>query len=286
MNIPMNQLEVSIKNNKENGQNFDSSIFISPIFELLNLAILKLVEFAPKIFNVLFNLVTNKEMFLKDRSLKRKSLEIKKTTTKFDSIGYSINRREELKGEDINKKMHGVVIGASGSGKSVLLETLMFEDMRSDKAVIFIDPKADYEGMQRFIDFCKLNNRRHLIFSETYKGEDKIRLNPAKDGSYTQIADRIFKSFSWSEEYYANKSYQVLKLAIKLLMEKEAQINLEVILEKIKELTTLSKSNPHFADINAVDGIITKLSNIVDTDFGAYLKGTDAKSFRELRESN
>lgn len=268
------------KKSQDNGL---GDIFL-PIIELLNFIILALM----KLFIKLTNGALDKYVFKREKpekKIERVDLKTTKSTTKFDSIGYSVNRKRDLENFEINKKNHALVVGASGSGKSVLLDTLMFSDMREGKNVIFVDPKGDNESMERFIELCRMNNKEFAIFSENYHGPEKIGLNPSKEGNYTQIADRVFKSFTWSEEHYGNKSFNGLKLAVKILCETGYDLNLEVILNKLRELTKLSKSDENYLDADKVDGIITKLSNVVDSEFNGMLKGQNSLSFKEMRES-
>ena len=56
------------------------------------------------------------------KKTKRSDLSVKKSTTMFDSIGYSVTQKRELKNNEVNRKKHSVVIGSSGSGKTVLLK--------------------------------------------------------------------------------------------------------------------------------------------------------------------
>ena len=268
------------KKNQDNGL---GDIFL-PFIELLNLLILALI----KLFMKLTEKGLNKYVFKRDEPVKkieRSALRVPKSTTKFDAIGYSVTQKRDLQSFEINKKNHALVVGASGSGKSVLLDTLMFSDMRDGKNVVFVDPKGDNESMERFIELCRMNKKEFAIFSENFEGDEKIGLNPAKEGNYTQIADRIYKSFTWSEEHYANKSFNGLKKAVKLLVDSNHELNLEVILAKIIELTKLNKDHENYLNADKVDGIITKLSNVVDSEFNEMLKGKDALSFKEMRES-
>ncbi len=256
--------------------------FMIPIVELLSIVITKLIEGLAKLTQFGIEKIFKVKLSGDDLKLEKKDLNIHKTTFNFDSIGYSVNNKKEIKALEINKTKHSVVVGASGSGKSVLLDTLMFSDMREDKSVIYIDPKGDNESLERFIDLCRLNNREYLIFSEHYQGENKISLNPVMEGSVNHIADRIFKSFTWSEEYYANKSLQALKRAIKSLKDRNLTIDLNSI---FKELIYLCNSKDKEFKLNRTDieGLLTKLENIIDSDFNESLKGIDSYSFSRLR---
>ena len=258
--------------------------FLIPIVDLMTILITKGIELFGKGVTLIFdkyifvNKVPDLEKVERDHLLKSKG------TNDFDSIGYSITTKRDIKSLDINKSKHSVVVGASGSGKSVLLDTLMFDDMRNGKPVVYLDPKGDNESLERFIELCRMNNREYLIFSEYYDKDNKLKLNPVVEGSVNHIADRVFKSFTWSEEYYANKSQQALKISIKALKENKVPITLKSIYEKIIELTEGKVKAKTVLNRTEIEGLITKLDNIVTSDFGYALEGEDAYSFNQLRE--
>lgn len=229
-----------------------------------------------------FTKVLKKRPFTRLTRLERHQLKNRTTVLDNDALGYSINGRRIISYKELDKRKHTVVVGASGSGKTALLDTLMLGDLQEGKPVIFIDPKGDRGTLEQFINLCRHYSRSYEVFSETYIGKNRLYLNPAKAGSVTQIADRIFKSFSWSEEYYASKCRQALKEAIKSLKSNSEDINLKSIFEK---LTEISDSKEGYTSIKReeIEGLLSKLDNIVDSDFEELLCSKDGKSFHELR---
>jgi conjugal transfer pilus assembly protein TraD len=258
--------------------------FMVPIVDLMTILITKTIELFGKGVTLIFEKYIFKNRVPELEKIEREDLLKNKATNDFDSIGYSITGTKDIKSIDINKSKHSVVVGASGSGKSVLLDTLMFDDMRNGKPVIYLDPKGDNESLERFIDLCRMNKREYLIFSEYYDKDKKLKLNPVLDGSVNHIADRIFRSFTWSEEFYANKSQQALKVSVKALKEKKTPITLKSIYEKVLELTDKKINGKLVLSRAEIEGLITKLDNIVNSDFGEILEGSDAYSFNQLRD--
>ncbi|MFT6632891.1 MAG: hypothetical protein ACJAS4_002859 [Bacteriovoracaceae bacterium] len=266
-------------------ESFDAGMFVMPFVELLNVLVEQGLKLLVKGGEYLFyRLISGGKQTKKVCKVERNLLSKKKTTTLFNSIGYSVTQKRNLKGSEINKTKHSVIVGSSGSGKSVLIDTLMFDDMRNGKPVIFLDPKGDNESMERFISLCKLNRREFSIFSENYKGDEAISLNPVLEGTTTHIADRLFNSFEWSEEYYANKSYQALQKGISLLKKRGMTVTLDSIYRVIFESCRLGKTDKDFIDEKLVDGLMIKLSKIIYSDFSSSLSGENTKSFRQLRD--
>ena len=184
--------------------------------------------------------------------------------------------------KEIDRKVHTLVCGASGYGKSALLDSLMFDDLASGKPVIFIDPKGDYESMKQFINLCRIADRKYHVFSEIYK--DSISLNPVKDGNHNHLADRIHRSFDWSEEHYKTSCYTVLREACSIILEEDIRPSYKSILEKILEISDPYNSNSSYKRKD-IQGIIMRLGNIVDSDFGENLN-EEGLSFREIWNSN
>lgn len=270
--------------NKNKDKNLGLGEFIVPVVDLLSIAITKGIEILAQGLTVFFDKYVFKRESSEIKKIERDDLSRTKKTINFDSIGYSLTSKKLITGKDINKSKHSVVVGASGSGKSVLLDSLMFDDMRIGKPVVYIDPKGDNESLERFIDLCRMNNREYLIFSEYYNKDHELSLNPVLDGSVNHIADRIFKSFTWSEEFYANKSSQALKIAIKDLKDRKDLVTLENIYLKVLELCEKKEEGKSVLNRSEIEGLLTKLDNIVNSDFGEILKGDGAYSFNQLRD--
>ena len=110
-------------------------------------------------------------------------------------------------------KRHNFVVGASGFGKTNLINLLQDNCLKNDKPIIFFDPKGDIEALNMFKQLCEKNKRPCYIFSEHF--DDSISLNPVLEGTVSQISERIMSSFEWSEQFYMNQSRRSLNKALK-----------------------------------------------------------------------
>ena len=218
------------------------------------------------------------------KKIERRSLSKKTATLKDDAIGYSMNNRKLVYGHEIDKSAHTAVIGASGSGKTVLLDALMFEDMRQGKPVVYIDPKGDMGTMNKFIRMCKFTGRDFSVFSEDYYGKGSCSLNPVKDGSASNIADRIQHAFTWSEEHYAQLCRDALGEAVVNLKDDGVEITLRGIFEEISRLSRPTNKRACYQQKD-VQGILSRLQKLINSPFGERLEGDNALSFKEIRES-
>ena len=193
------------------------------------------------------------------KKIERKDLASKKTTTDDNALGYSITQKRVIPMSELDKRKHTLICGASGFGKTVLLDTLMYDDMRKGKPVIFIDPKGDNRSLNQFINLCRLVGREFKVFSEYYEGVGAIALNPAKDGSFTHIADRIHHSFSWSEEHYETLCYRALKRACQIIIKaKKGAVSYESLLGTLLAISSPDAQEREFERKN-IEGIIARL---------------------------
>lgn|GEM_PF-381880 len=278
--------EKTVKNKKNSGD-LGLGEFIVPVMDLLSLLLMKLMDLMAHGLH----LGINKYVFGKIPStdiqkIDREFLKNNKRTLQDEAIGYSLTSKRNLLGSELNKSAHTAIIGASGSGKTVLLDALMYEDMKQGKPVVYIDPKGDNETLLNFINLCKITGREFYIFSEYWNGEGKSHLNPVKDGSSTNIADRIHHSFTWSEEHYAQICHDALEDSISILQGEGQELSIENIYQKLIDISDPKKKDEALYSRNDIQGILSRLKKLIRSDFGPRLKGTTALSFKDIREEN
>ena len=256
------------------------------VFELLNILVTKLIELLSFILIWLVNKGVDQIRGPRVKPLKtvtRKELQNTKSTEKIDALGYSVTQKKEMNLSELDKRRHTMVCGASGFGKTVLLDNLMLGDMIENKPVIFIDPKGDNRSLKQFINLCRVNRSEFQIFSEHYDGYGSVSLNPAKEGSFTHIADRIHQSFHWSEEHYEMLCYRALKRACKIIKKNNRVCSFGSIFNTLNHISDPQNKKKEF-DRKNIEGIITRLENVVRSDFGEKLK-EEGLSLKEVWQS-
>ena len=220
----------------------------------------------------------------KDFKINKEILKRKKTCNGEDDLGYSLNRNKIIKTSDLVKKRHTAIVGASGYGKTVLLDVLMYDDMKKGKPVVFIDPKGDKATLLKFINLCRIAKREFNVFSVGYFDHGKCALNTVADGNVTNIVDRIHSSFKWSEPHYEYKCYEALRDAVKKIKRENRDLSLKEIHQTLLDISTPEAFKKGGHDRNQIQGIITRIGNIIDSEFGPMLDSKDALSFSKIRE--
>lgn len=275
-----------MKNKKSSGD-FGLGEFIVPVMDLLSLALMKLMDLMATGIHLGLNKYVFKRLPTDEiQKIDRNTLKNNRRTLLDEAIGYSLTSKRNILGTELNKSAHTAIIGASGSGKTVLLDALMYEDMKQGKPVVYIDPKGDNETLLNFINLCTITGRDFYIFSDYWNGEGKSHLNPVKDGSSTNIADRIHHSFTWSEEHYAQICHDALEDAVSILQGEDQELSIENIFNKLIDISDPKKKDQALYARNDIQGILSRLKKIIRSDFGPRLKGNNSISFKHIREAN
>lgn len=99
---------------------------------------------------------------------------------------------------------HTHIVGATGSGKTVLIEQLLFSDLARGLGALVIDPKGDREFYERLRSFCKSIGREsdlHLLSAS--RPEETVRWNPCRLGDVSELQSKFFNSSIYDHHFYA-----------------------------------------------------------------------------------
>lgn len=216
-------------------------------------------------------------------------LEDETKVNKFDVFGWSVKRKKVLKLDDIHTARHTIVCGASGSGKTVLMAKLFQKALKSGHSILCIDPKNSDSNLEQLTAICKIYNKKLLVVSPSYTGPNAIKLNPLKDGSYNQIADRFHTSLTWSEEHYKKRSFAATLVAARLIKQKSEIVTFHKLLKRISSLVgekfIMEGIQETFVESD-ISGIKTDLLSIITSEIGSLFCSEDGYSFAELRDMN
>lgn len=92
-------------------------------------------------------------------------------------LGYNVFRgvKKEIRLGDNDRRRHTYIIGQTGTGKSVLLENLAFQDMLDGKGFAFIDPHGD--SVERLIGMVPKERVEDVIYFNPGDMENPLGLN-------------------------------------------------------------------------------------------------------------
>jgi hypothetical protein len=109
---------------------------------------------------------------------------------------------------------HTLVLGTTGSGKTVTVCNIVESAINRGLPLIYIDGKGDYDLAQRVAAYAKEKGRSVAVFS--MKGES-VSYNPLAAGGFTSKKDRIIELREWSEEHYKKLAEGYLQTVFKVL---------------------------------------------------------------------
>lgn len=212
----------------------------------------------------------------------------------------SLYKEETLSEGQLNHHVH--IVGASGFGKSVLLEHIVKDRITKNKGMMFIDLKGDVETIERFKRYAKEVNREHDV--QIFSISDQTissSYNLINEGTATQLRDKIMLSLIWSEEYYKNQSSSfLLKLLIGLCYLRDTislKFNLGTILScfgKLDFLQALIEKVPDSESriklifeecyhilrssdqVKSLQGLRTQLESLIYADLGDLISRRDS----------
>lgn len=158
---------------------------------------------------------------------------------------------------DTARLRHTHIVGATGTGKTVLIEKLLFEDLKRGYGAIIIDPKGERGFYESVKDYCKQIGREadlHLL-SATFPEESAV-WNPCSLGNASELQTKFFNSAIYSEPHYAKACEFGLLQAFRELCQEKEQFNIRDLL---KELETISEDDKN----ETLKGLFFDLNNLV-----------------------
>jgi conjugal transfer pilus assembly protein TraD len=176
-----------------------------------------------------------------------------------ETLGHSINQDAPYKLSYLTPELHTFIIGASGWGKSNLLNILMEDNLKSGRPIIFIDPKGTKEAIKDFKSLCKSYNRKCAIFSE--HSPERMKFNCFSSMNADQALIMLMRSFNWGDspnEYYLNCSREALKKVLNYLYASKQKFGLKEIYKELEAKHATEETK----------GLRTQLHLLVHSIFG------------------
>jgi type IV secretory pathway TraG/TraD family ATPase VirD4 len=121
------------------------------------------------------------------------------------------------------RTMHTQVIGTTNAGKtaSVILPWIV-RDLELGRGMIIVDGKSDRSFLDQLYAHAKAVDRHFdfELFSLACPNASST-FNPFAQGTAEQITERVFSSFSFTDEYYRAIQYAALRTIVALLMDQK-----------------------------------------------------------------
>ncbi len=198
-----------------------------------------------------------------DMKLDLLMLDCERQTWDEEHLGWAVNLERPYPLSYFDPSKNTFIVGASGWGKSNLINILQENCLQKKQAVIFIDPKGSAEAIKNFKKICRYYRRKYYIFSEFDK--EASSFNPIADMTNSQRISMIMRSFDWGSKpnaYYLNESQKALDCVLSELSNKDKEFDLHDVYKKLKSEYNKEETS----------GLLTQLQLLLNSDFGKLFK--------------
>ncbi len=190
---------------------------------------------------------------------------------------------------DRQMSAHGLILGASGAGKTTTLLSILTANVRRGLPVIAIDLKGSPSFARELADAAAQSGRRLRVWSPD--GPD--HWNPLQHGNATELKDKLIATERFTEPHYQRAAERYVQTALKVLLEAHPQRapTLEEVVDLMEpaRLAGLVRRSPgRLAEatndyletltrdqLSAIRGLGTRLAIISESHVGPYLMPDD-----------
>lgn len=174
---------------------------------------------------------------------------------------------------------HTLIVGASGSGKTVTIKQNILQDIKNGRNVIMVNFKPEPDDTEQFALWCKQNNMRFLHFVKGSPSRYQNRANPQGQSYYDPIhetrgeygarADMVLnmRTYDASSDVYRASMQEVLQVLFRAMDEADRdkapsitwddggiyQINSVLKGDNMSELVDACEGKPCYSGIEALN---------------------------------
>lgn len=201
-------------------------------------------------------------------------------------IGHDVKTKEPVRLTAEQLAAHGLIVGASGSGKTTSLLTLLTGAIKQGRAVVVLDLKGSPTVTSALKATAKAAGRPFHLWTLDGPGH----WNPLALGNPTELKDKLISTESWTEPHYQRAAERYLQTALQVLAltEPDQSPSLERVVAMLepKRLAASVGGLPaeraqrireYLAGLtsdqrSAINGLATRLAVISESHTGAYLE--------------
>lgn len=204
-----------------------------------------------------------------------------------------------------DKELNGMclLLGATGTGKTTAMRTLLENPLKNNKPIVIVDGKGSPSFHEEIRKACLINNRNFKLFSISDVDISK-NYNCLRHGGFTELKDKIISIFDWSEEHYKLQAERFLQGVFKLLLMPETKkiiqkenIDLEIlsqflsidnlqnISEHIGEKAQFMKTILNEVEETAIKGLGNRINSICESELNELFKDTNDEKTIDIAES-
>ena len=186
---------------------------------------------------------------------------------------------------------HTLVVGATGSGKTVTQMLMVGRAIERGAGAIVVDPKGDRALRAAICAAAQRTGRRFIEWSP----DGPSAYNPYARGSDTEIADKVLASERFTEPHYQRQAQRYLGHVVRALRSTGAEVSLGRVVDCLDpaRLECLVRSQPEdqarttYAYLDSLTarqrldlaGVRDRLAILSESDVGSWLDPTGDGAF-------
>ncbi len=180
---------------------------------------------------------------------------------------------------------HGLILGASGAGKSTTLLRILTDRIRRERPVLAIDMKGSPAFARQLADAAAVAGRPFRLWTP----DGPAHWNPLEHGNATELKDKLIATERFTEPHYQRAAERYVQTVLQVLQQahpdRSPTLQEVVRLMDPTRMASMLRSVPRpLADrvqdyiagltpdqLSAIRGLGTRLAIITESHTGAYL---------------
>ena len=181
---------------------------------------------------------------------------------------------------------HGLILGATGSGKSTSLLSVLCDEIERGAPVIAVDLKGSMQFSQQLAAACQQAGRPFM----EWRPDGPCHWNPLAHGDATELKDKLMGAERFTEPHYQRAAERYLQTAIQVLQATapDRPVTLAAVVglldpQTLKSMLThaprelVHRAGPYITSLNrdqqsAVLGLQSRLAILSESSVGEYLQ--------------
>lgn len=147
-------------------------------------------------------------------------------------IGVDVRTGSVVTLSEQRRSSHVIVLGATGSGKTILLCNQVLHAIRHGLPCLVIDPKGEDSTLQMIRSIGEKLAQDFEARLKVFRMSNpaaSCSYNPLKHGTANQLKDRILEALNWSEQYYQSIAGDFLTVFTACYEKLGAQLTLDTV---------------------------------------------------------
>jgi conjugal transfer pilus assembly protein TraD len=211
-------------------------------------------------------------------------------------LGTNTANRKPVMISDHEFNQHGLLVGTTGSGKTVTIMNIAESAISRQLPLIYVDGKGDLELARKIQHLATSHQRPFYLFSMM---GTSMKYNPLATGGYTALKDKLISLSEWTEEHYKKMAERYLQTAFKVFQLSGIKPTLATIgtyldpddlmilarsIEDEEQRQTIMNSLDKYK-VDQISGLAARIATMTESEIGHLFEIHEGDSVLELQQA-